>query len=130
MKDIGEYRVQVSNKGKAILHASKSIKNTHISTQITTFQQTISVNHNNLDFKTIINNINVFREGIQMTGSKLNKDFKNNIIKYCDMSIEYYTFLMPKDFECPDCGSILKHIKATRYECKSCNKNIVLKGVE
>ena len=83
-------REDVLNKGKAILHATKSIKNNHISEQIGLFQQTLRIKLEDRFIDGRVNDIKLFKEGIEMTGSKLNKELKKNIIEYCDMSIEFY----------------------------------------
>lgn len=91
--DIEGFRIEILNKGKSIVHASKTMKNKHVTEQMEQFQITLSVKIEPEHYVEIANKIKLFKDGIEMTGGKLNKVFRENIIEYCDMSIEYYNNL-------------------------------------
>lgn len=97
MTDSEQLRVEILNKGKSVIHASKTLKNSHITKQMEQFQTSLSVKLEPEHYMEISTNIKLFKDGIMMTEKKLNREFKINIIEYCNMSIEYYEGLMSGD---------------------------------
>jgi len=83
-------RQDVIDRGNAIYHASKTIKNGHVADQMEYFINSLRIKFINRDeFDKLINNIKIFKEGIEMTGNKLNSEFRDGIIVFCDMCIEF-----------------------------------------
>ena len=94
---INELRIKTFDIGKSVVHASKTLKNVHVTRQMEQFQVTLSIKVEPEHCSEISNNIKLFKDGIEMTGKKLNKEFRENIIRYCIMSIKYYENLEESD---------------------------------
>lgn len=83
-------RQEVIDKGNAIYHASKTIKNGHVAEMMEFCINSLRIKYiQKEEFDNLIKKIQIFKEGIEMTGNKLNTEFRDGIINFCDISIEY-----------------------------------------
>jgi len=83
-------RIESLEKGKEILHAVKTIGNKHLIAQISNLQDGLRTSPMADHSNAWIKDIEQFRAGVELSGSKINKNLKQAILEYCELAVEYH----------------------------------------
>lgn len=86
-------QLKAYEKGKEIYHAVSIIKNKHLVSQISLFQQGLRTVGMKEQSDKWVKDIQKLKSGVEMSGNKINKALKEGILEYCDLAIDYHESL-------------------------------------